>query len=221
MSDGEVVIVAIIGFFVLGFFFICFNNLKFKRKQVAKEKENKKKDTQPVADVSPKQVNLEKDLNAGEPLKVDDPIFSKKGYENITERADLKALIQEEKDRENQQIIEKFGNIQITDKPVFGDDEFGDMVSNNPETDTIDLEKIEQLVSEPSAEPKVESVPEVTTIESPKEEEQVDETPKVEISSDGVVDADPLVVGESVIEESDKPNDTVEMIKMLNKKSKK
>jgi cbb3-type cytochrome oxidase subunit 3 len=96
MTNSEVFAIAIAGFVVLIIFFICSNNIKYYRKEKKKKAEEAKKNTQPVADISPKQVDIEKDLTAGEPLNVDDPIFTKKGYENITERLSLQAMIDEE-----------------------------------------------------------------------------------------------------------------------------
>lgn len=147
MTDSEVFAIAIVAAVVIGFFFICFNNIKFHNKEEKKKKEQAKKDVQPVADISPKQVDIEKDLTEGVPLNVDDPIFTKKGYENITDRLSLQAMIDEEKAKDNEHLKEKLGNVELSNSPI-SDDYFEDMVTKSDDLDTIDLEKIEKMTQE-------------------------------------------------------------------------
>lgn len=160
--NGEVLLIIIVSVVILGFLFMFINNIKYSKKQANIEKEKKKKDTQPVADISPKQIDIEKDLNAGTPLNVNDPIFTKKQYENITDRTSLQALIEEEKQKDNLEIVSKLRNIEITDVPV--EDEYNDMV-----TKSTDAEK-EPVVSEPVMEMVKKSEEPVMEIVNDKED---------------------------------------------------
>ena len=146
MTNSEVFAVVIAGFLVVILFFIFSNNIKFYRNQKKKKAEEAKKNTQPVADISPKQVDIEKDLTAGDPLNVDDPIFTKKGYENITDRLSLQAMIDEEKAKDNAELKEKFHNIELSNSP--DNDYYEDMVTKSNDLDTIDLDKIEKMTKE-------------------------------------------------------------------------
>lgn len=167
MTEGEIVLIVVVGLVALGFFFICLNNIRFQNKQEQIAKEKKAKDVQPVADVSPKQVNIEKDLKEGVPLDVNDPIFTKKGYENITERTDLKTLIEEEKQKDNFEILSKMNHVEITSEPIVVDDEYDDMV-----TKVNDISNLEQemTMSSEELEAKYESHVEEKPVEEPKKE---------------------------------------------------
>lgn len=158
MTNSEVFAIAIAGLVVLILFFICSNNIKYYRKEKKKKADEAKKNTQPVADISPKQADIEKDLTAGEPLSVDDPIFTKKGYENITERLSLQAMIDEEKAKDNLELKEKINNIELSNSP--DNDYYEDMVTKSNDLDTIDLDKIEKMTKEMEAEsaPKEDTV---------------------------------------------------------------
>lgn len=161
MTSSEVFAVAIAGAVVLILFFICFNNIKYHNKEKKKKQAEAKKNTQPVADISPKQVDFEKDLEGGEPLNVDDPIFTKKGYENITDRLSLQAMIDEEKAKDNAEIKEKLSNIELSNSPNM-DDYYEDMVTKSNDLDNIDLDRIEKMTKE------------METQEEPKKEDTVD-----------------------------------------------
>ena len=152
--DGELLLIIIVGVVLFFTIFMWINTIKYSNKQAKIEKEKKKKDVQPVADVSPKQVDFEKDLTAGTPLNVDDPIFTKKQYENITERSSLQALIEEEKQKDNLEIVSKLRNIEITDVPV--EDEYNDMVSDGKEVEPITIieEPVMEMSKEKEEEPK-------------------------------------------------------------------
>ncbi len=119
MGTGEIVLIVILSLVVLFLLFVFVNNLKFKRKQKKIEKEKSAKDVQPIADVSPKPIQNQSNKGKEKPLNVNDHIFDNKlGYENITERIEAKELIQQEKVKENKDIVNKLNNITITSEPL-------------------------------------------------------------------------------------------------------
>ena len=96
---------------------MLFNNYKlWKNKKKADKAAGK--DKQPIADVSPVPIQEQKNEGKAVPIRVNDPIFDKRGYENITERVELKELMEEEHKKENKKIIEKLHNIEIVTEPV-------------------------------------------------------------------------------------------------------
>lgn len=117
MGIGEIILLVLVGLIILFVFYMLFNNYKMWRKKKKADKDAGK-DKQPVADVSPVPIQEQKNEGKVVPIRVNDPIFDKRGYENITERVELKELMDEEHKKENKKIIEKLHNVEIVSEPV-------------------------------------------------------------------------------------------------------
>ena len=117
MGVGEIVLLVLVGLILLFIFYMLFNNYRMWKKKKKADKDAGK-DKQPVADVSPVPIQEQKNEGKVKPIRVNDPIFDKRGYENITERVELKALMEEEHKKENKKIVEKLHNIEIVTNPI-------------------------------------------------------------------------------------------------------
>ena len=117
MGVGEIILLVLVGLIILFVFYMLFNNYKMWKKKKKADKDAGK-DKQPVADVSPVPIQEQKNEGKVVPIRVNDPIFDKRGYENITERVELKDLMNEEHKKENKKIIEKLHNVEIVSEPL-------------------------------------------------------------------------------------------------------
>ncbi len=143
MGVGEIILLVLVGLIILFVFYMLFNNYKMWKKKKKADKDAGK-DKQPVADVSPVPIQEKESVGKVVPIRVNDPIFDKRGYENITERVELKDLMDEEYKKENKKIIEKLHNIEIVSEPVDTSNMEGIEVKDN----TQNNEELAELVDE-------------------------------------------------------------------------